>query len=179
MSHRVLDLDRYVPALITFVSNKLSAGASSVYRKNFNLGVTDWRIIAMLAVEPNITASRVAQVIGLNKAAVSRSLKSLRDRSLVSVVYDNKNERRKLVALTQEGLKTHDDVMSVALARESLLLEPLTDDEVDVFIGILQKLHKQVDVVNAMDPSEEESNEVFGLPDDKLKRHTIEVKDRA
>lgn len=177
MSHRVLDLDRYVPALITFVSNKLSAGASSVYRKNFNLGVTDWRIIAMLAVEPNITASRVAQVIGLNKAAVSRSLKSLRDRNLVSVVDDDKNERRKLVALTSVGLKTHDDVMRVALARESLLLEPLTDDEIDTFIGILQKLHKQVDVVNSMDPSEDDLSEVFATSVDKLKRHTVEVKD--
>lgn len=177
MSHRVLDLDRYVPALITFVSNKLSAGASSVYRRNFNLGVTDWRIIAMLAVEPNITASRIAQVIGLNKAAVSRSLKSLRDRNMVSVVSHDESERRKLVALTPAGLKAHDDVMRVALARESLLLEPLTDDEIDTFIGILQKLHKQVDVVNAMDPSDGDLSDVFAKSVDKLERHTVQVKD--
>src|ERR1700742_3831444 len=40
-----LDLDRYVPAFVTFIANKLSNSASSVYQRNFGINVTEWRIM--------------------------------------------------------------------------------------------------------------------------------------
>ena len=43
-----LDLDRYVPGLLVWVSNKLSASASQLYRRLFDLGVTDWRVLAYI-----------------------------------------------------------------------------------------------------------------------------------
>lgn len=52
-----LELNRYLPALINFFSNKMSNGASQLYAHLFNMGVTDWRIISLLAVESNIPAS--------------------------------------------------------------------------------------------------------------------------
>lgn len=75
----ILDLERYVPALLTFVSNKLAKGASATYLRMFDVGVTEWRVISMLAVEPNITANRICQVIGFDKALVSRSLQFLKN----------------------------------------------------------------------------------------------------
>ncbi len=178
MSRRVLDLDRYVPALITFISNKLSAGASSVYRKKFGLGVTDWRIIAMLAVEPNITASRISQVIGLNKAAISRSLQSLERAGLVSAIPDRKNERRKLVALTKQGTQTHDKIIKLALARESLLLKTFSEEEINTLIILLQRMHKQIETVNAMEFSEKEEKEILDFPIERFENHTIETEEK-
>ena len=40
---QTLDLERYVPALITFIANKLTHGSSSLYRKHFGVGVIEWR----------------------------------------------------------------------------------------------------------------------------------------
>ena len=45
----VLDLDRYIPALITFIANKLSRSATVLYHKRFAVNVTEWRILALLA----------------------------------------------------------------------------------------------------------------------------------
>ena len=59
----LLDLDRYVPALVTFIDNKLSNGATAVYQRNFGINVTEWRIMTQLALEPGIPASRICQVI--------------------------------------------------------------------------------------------------------------------
>ena len=70
----VLDLERYVPALLVFLANKLTSGASTILRRHFGVGTTEWRIMAMLAVEPWIAAGRVCKVIGFDKAAVSRTL---------------------------------------------------------------------------------------------------------
>jgi hypothetical protein len=65
----VLDLDRYVPALITFIANKLSRSATTLYQKRFGVNVTEWRILALLAIEPAISAA--VAVIGFDKGPVS------------------------------------------------------------------------------------------------------------
>ncbi|MBV8908339.1 MAG: MarR family transcriptional regulator, partial [Sphingomonas sp.] len=67
-----IDLDRYVPAFVTNIANKLSNSATAVYQKNFGVNVTEWRIMTQLALEPGIPASRICQVIGFNKGPVSR-----------------------------------------------------------------------------------------------------------
>lgn len=54
-----LNLQRYVPALVNALSNKLSSGASKCYRKNFSVGIIEWCVMAMLKVESDITANRI------------------------------------------------------------------------------------------------------------------------
>lgn len=149
-----LDLDRYVPALVTFLANKLSSGASACYRKNFDVGVVEWRLLALLKVEQNITANRMCQVIGLDKAAVSRALKLLSERGSVSFIKDEKDGRSSLICLTKEGEILHDKILQVALERESLLLEGFQAEELDILISLLHKLNSKVGQVNAFDPND-------------------------
>src|SRR5438309_806090 len=81
----VLDLERYVPALITFIANKLSRSATVLYQKRFGVNVTEWRILALLAIEPGIPASRICHVIGFDKGPVSRTLGMMQQRGLVAI----------------------------------------------------------------------------------------------
>src|ERR1700760_1304292 len=84
----LIDLDRYVPAYITFIANKLSNSATAVYRHNFGVNVTEWRIMTQLALEPGIPASRICRVIGFNKGPVSRTLAVMQKRGLVAIRTD-------------------------------------------------------------------------------------------
>jgi len=154
MVRTVLDLDRYVPALLVFISNKLARGGSATYRRLFGIGVTEWRVLAMLAVEPNIPATRICQVIGFDKALVSRVVQGLAAQGLVTIAPNAEDSRRHTIALTQKGEWLHDQVIQVALERERLLLEDLTPDEVETLIRLLRRLHAKVDAVNAYDPSD-------------------------
>ncbi len=81
----LLDLDRYVPAFITFIANKLSNSATVFYQRNFGVNVTEWRIMSLLAIEPGIPASRICNVIGFDKGPVSRNLPMLQKRGLVAI----------------------------------------------------------------------------------------------
>jgi DNA-binding MarR family transcriptional regulator len=150
-----LDLDRYIPSLVTFLANKLSSGASACYRKHFDVGVAEWRLLALLKVEQNITANRMCQVIGLDKAAVSRALKLLNDRGSVTFIKDEKDGRSSLVCLTKEGEILHDEILQVALKREALLIGDFQAEELDILIRLLHKLNKKVGQVNAFDPNEQ------------------------
>lgn len=147
-----LDLERYVPALVTSLSNKLSAGASNCYRKHFDIGVIEWRVLAMLKVESNISANRICQVIGLDKAAVSRALKQLQVSGHVSFIKDQQDGRSSFVQLTQQGINLHDKIYAVALEREKLLLAGVSQEDLDVLIKVLLQLNKNIKQVNAFEP---------------------------
>lgn len=147
-----LDLNRYVPALLTFLANKLATGASQCYRKHYGIGVVEWRMLSMLAVENDITANRITQVIGLDKSAVSRSLQALEKSGHVTSKVDSRDARRYTVSLTQAGFELHGQVLQTALERERRLLSDLSPAEVDTLVDLLGRLQGRVDDVNAYDP---------------------------
>ena len=149
-----LNLTRYVPALLNFLSNKLSAGASHCYRKHFGIGVVEWRMLSMLAVENDTTANRICQTIGLDKSAVSRSLQSLEAAGHIRSQVDSTDARRYTVSLTDSGKALHERVLKVALERERRLLSGLSASEVDTLVELLGRLHSQVTHVNEYDPQD-------------------------
>src|SRR6201997_1726683 len=110
----LLDLDRYVPALVTFIANKLSNSATAVYQRNFGVNVTEWRIMTQLALEPGCPASRICHVIGFNKGPVSRTLAVMQKRGLVTIRTDPNDGRTHSIALTARGRGIHDKVIVVA-----------------------------------------------------------------
>src|SRR5215813_6872328 len=142
-----LDLDRYVPALITFIANKLSNSANAAYQKNFGVNVTEWRILSLLAIEPGIPASRICQVIGFNKGPVSRTLAMMQKRGLVAIKADPQDGRTHSISLTAKGRATHDKVIVMALGRERRLLSCLKRDEQEVLINLLLRLHNNLGAV--------------------------------
>ncbi|MDB5504057.1 MAG: MarR family transcriptional regulator [Tardiphaga sp.] len=149
---QLLDLERYVPAFVTFIANKLSRSATAFYQKRFGVNVTEWRIMSLLAIEPGIPASRICNVIGFDKGPVSRTLAMLRERGLITIDADRQDGRSHSIALTAKGRATHDAVIGAALERERKLLSCLDEREREVLIDLLRRIHGNLGAVN--DPSE-------------------------
>jgi DNA-binding MarR family transcriptional regulator len=98
-----LDIDRYVPAFVTFIANKLSRSATVFYQQRFGVNITEWRIMSLLAIEPGIPASRICHVIGFDKGPVNRTLASLQRRGLIAIRTDPDDGRSHAITLTPEG----------------------------------------------------------------------------
>jgi len=150
-----LDFKRYVPALLLHVSNKMSTGANAVYRRNFGIGVTEWRVLALLASEPNVSAQRICEMIGFDKAIVSRVVKSLQARGDVTVLPDAADSRKHRLVLSAKGRKLHDRIMLVALERERRMLTGFSHREVEVLRDLLHRLHANLPLANGYDPQKE------------------------
>jgi DNA-binding MarR family transcriptional regulator len=142
-----LDLDRYVPAFITFIANKLSNSATAFYQRNFGVNVTEWRIMSLLTVEPGIPAARICHVIGYDKGPVSRTLAALQKRGLVAIRTDPNDGRSHAISLTAKGRATHDKVIVAALEREYRLLSCLDKKEQEVLIELLRRIHDNLGAV--------------------------------
>jgi len=146
----LLDLDRYVPAFITFIANKLSNSATAYYQKNFGVNVTDWRIMSLLAIEPGIPAARICHVIGFDKGPVSRALSVLQKRGLVTIRTAPDDGRTHSISLTAKGRAIHDKVIVAAHERERRLLSVLKKDEREVLIDLLRRVHGNLDAVKGV-----------------------------
>ncbi len=148
----VLNLAHYVTYFFTVLANKLSSGASRLYLKRFGIGIIEWRVMAMVAIEPDIAPARITQIIGLDKASVSRESRRLEEKGYLAVAEDPSNQRRKLLSLTPLGYELHDRIIQVALERERRLLSDLSPDEVETLVDLLQRTTAKIPHVNEFDP---------------------------
>lgn len=136
----ILDIDRYLPFLLNAVSSAWQRKTSAIYRKEFGLGIVEWRVIAMLNIEPEITANRICEVVRLDKGATSRSLKQLESLGYAASEATTSDPRKRRWRLTAKGLKAHDDIMAIALGCEADMVEGLAEDEIDHLARSLKKL---------------------------------------
>ena len=139
-----LELERYIPALITFFSNKMSLGSSQIYAQLFQINIIEWRILSMLAVEPNISARRISQVIGLDKGAVSRAIAKLKTQEYVEIKEDKRDASATKICLTIQGAHLHDEVFKVAMDREKVIFDILSMEDKEHLIRIMTQLNAHI-----------------------------------
>lgn len=140
-----LDLDRYVPGLLLWLSNKVASSASQLYREKFDIGVTDWRVLSYFEVYPWSTASTACELMGLDKAAVSRSVAFLVENGWLE---SRPLGLRKIeFRASSTGRRLHDKVFKLAMAREEALLAGLSQSERETLINLLHRLLRNLDGV--------------------------------
>lgn len=154
---KVLNLTGYVTFYFTVLANKLSSGASRLYLKRYDIGIIEWRVMAMLAVEPRISPVRICQIIGLDKGAVSREMRKLEAKGYLTVDEDPESTRRRTLELTPQGYEIHDEIIRTALERERRLLKGLSPDEVDTLLDLLVRTTANIPLVNEYDPPADSS----------------------
>jgi DNA-binding MarR family transcriptional regulator len=111
-----LHLERYVPGLLAWLSNKLAGDASKVYRSRFGVGIVEWRILSYLAVYEWGTGAQMSQLMGTDKAAISRGAAFLQGKKMIR---SKQGFGRNLeFCLTPKGRELHDRIIKLALARE-------------------------------------------------------------
>ena len=140
----VIDTDRYIPYFLAAVNNALSRSASAQYRRAFGLGIGEWRVISMLAIEPGIPAARICEVISLDKAAVSRSLNRLDHMGYLVATPSPSDPRRRAWSLNPAGLALHDRILETALAREEQLIQGTDPADLQTFLRVMRQMRRNV-----------------------------------
>jgi DNA-binding MarR family transcriptional regulator len=152
-----INLERYVPAYLIWIANKLSRGSSQHYLNLFGVGAEVWRCMVLLAIHDTVSAQQVSQIIGMDKASVSRCFKTMAEKKLISLELGPSDGRIRLARLTLHGRHIHDQILGIALAREKELLAVLSASEQETLIQLLRRMHEnlpQVELATQMYISE-------------------------
>ncbi len=140
-----LSFSRTPTVLLTFAANRFTRAASREYQAMFGIGAMDWRMLVMLTREPGSTVSHAARTIGIDKAAVSRSLQRLEKSGLARPDTTGPDPRRKSWTLTAAGSDLHDRILAHALDRLSQLMAGFSPEEARTFTGYLARFLDNLD----------------------------------
>ena len=135
-----LDLEHFLPYRLSVLSNRISQAIASRYAQRFEIGVTEWRVVAVLGRYPGLSAGEVAARTAMDKVAVSRALARLLERGLVERDTHGGDRRRSVLALSRGGKRIYDEIAPLALDLERRLLSRLDRDERDALDALLDKL---------------------------------------
>lgn len=108
------------------------------------LTLNEWRTMAVLAAQPGLNATQVADQTGLDKMAVSRALAGLRRHKRVQRHDDPTDRRSSRLYLTAAGKALHETVGALGRQREIALFGGIGAAELAQLDATLDKLIEAV-----------------------------------
>ncbi len=142
VEHAPLELERFLPYRLSILSNRVSQAIAREYQQRFELTMTEWRVMAVLARfdGEGMSASAVAGHTEMDKVAVSRALTRLVAAKRVTRRAHDGDRRRSVLRLTAAGWKVHDAIAPLARAHERSMLAELSEDDRRALTRILDTL---------------------------------------
>ena len=140
MASDALELEHFLPYRLSVLSNRISDAIAKEYSQRYSLGVTEWRVMAVLGRWPGLSASQVAQRTAMDKVAVSRAVARLLQAGRLSRTADAGDRRRALLRLSPAGQAIHDEVVPHARGFEERLLDGMPEAERALLFGLLDRL---------------------------------------
>ena len=138
-----LDLNDFLPYRLSIVTNKVSRNLGEMYSSKFNLSIAEWRVMAVLGQEQDLSADEVCQNTEMDKVSVSRAVTKLLKKKQIVRKFSEQDRRRSMLRLSRSGRAIYDQIVPLALDYEEELLGGLSTREILQFDRLLDKLTKQ------------------------------------
>ena len=135
-----LDLEHFLPYRLSVLSNRISSAIAREYSQRFGLGVTEWRVMAVLGRYPGLSAGEVAKRTAMDKVAVSRAVASLLASGRLEREADHDDRRRSVLRLSAAGLAVYGEIVPLALGFEQHVLAGMPEAERALLFRLLDRL---------------------------------------
>ncbi len=146
---RQAQANRYLAAYLMGVANRLANGASAYYRRQFSLGMAEWRTMMAIGSQPGLIVREVAEHADIDYASASKSLRLLQERGLVEIEQTQTRGRAAKAVLSAEGRLLHRRLCQSARRRQQRLLAAFSKQEVEQLWSLLRRVEAQVPAMNA------------------------------
>ena len=147
---KVINLENYCSYYFIVTANRLSRGASAMYRERFGVGVVEWRCMVMLALQDGVSAARISEVSSINKSLVSRSLAKLEKLKYVEDYHNSTKRKPRLLQFTSSGRDLYDQMLELTLLREKKLRKGLSVKEIRELLRMLRILLSNTDELDQL-----------------------------
>jgi DNA-binding MarR family transcriptional regulator len=151
-ARRRLRLDEFVPYRLSVLTNTVSSAIAGAYAERFGLSIPEWRVMAVLALEPGLSAATVAERTAMDKVAVSRAVSHLLRARRVARGFANADRRRSVLRLTSEGEEVYWRVVPFARRYEQNLLADLSESQRAQLNQLLDHLHARARALGPVRP---------------------------
>ncbi len=141
-----LPLDQVLSFRINRLNSALMRQASLILAKESQLNLVEWRLLRLLAHVPVSIARDLNRVSGMNPALISRGIRRLELRELISTQRDEHDRRTQRLKLTPEGQKLYQQTLPIMGLRHEAHCACMNKEELELFNGIMDKLEAQANI---------------------------------
>jgi DNA-binding MarR family transcriptional regulator len=133
-------LARFLPYRLSVLANLASTALAERYSERFGLSIPEWRVLAVLANEPGLSAAEVVERTAMDKVAVSRAVTALARVGRIEREVDARDRRRSQLTLSASGRRVYAEVVPFARRFERRLLAALPPADRDALDRIVGRL---------------------------------------
>ncbi len=130
-----------IPYLLQHTAAMLSRQSDQILQERLGIGMSQLRILAMLEHEPNVQQRKLADRLGQTEASISRQIKLLREKGLLTVAVNPKSKREHITIPTPKGLKITVAAKEVLEAYHQPLVDLLGEKPAKQLTETLAALH--------------------------------------
>ncbi len=135
-----IELEQFLPYRLSVLTNVVSGAIATTYQRRFGLGIPEWRVIAVLAGRPGLSAAEVATCTRMDAVAVSRAVTRLSRTGRLRRSVSPEDRRRSVLRLSPAGQSVYRRIAPLALDYERELLACLDAREAAALDSIVGKL---------------------------------------
>ncbi|MCU0732894.1 MAG: MarR family transcriptional regulator [Hyphomonas sp.] len=135
-----LRLATFLPFRLSVLSNAVSQRIAELYDREFGLSIWQWRVMAVTADTPGISATEIGQRTQMDKVAVSRAVAGLIEMGYLERRPSTDDARRSLLFLTKAGRDVYELIVPLALAEEERLVASLSAKDQAELARLMEKL---------------------------------------
>jgi len=140
-----MHLKEFLPYQLSVLSNKISQGIAIYYREQHDISIPEWRVLAILSDMNHQTAKELASHSQMDKVKISRTMKLLETKGLVTERKCKEDARARRYNLTINGRQLINEVKPKALDFEKRLISTLSKEQIKQFQNCIKTLNKQAD----------------------------------
>ncbi len=143
-----IDLDRFLPYRLSVLSNLVSGAIADAYQRRFGLTIPEWRVLAVLARYPGLSAAEVAERTRMDAVAVSRAVARLLAAGRLRRATSHDDRRRSVLTVSAAGAAVYREVAPIALGYERRLLAALGPEARAALDGLLEALTARAEALS-------------------------------
>ncbi len=129
---------------IAFLANFYREPLMRRMEREFGLIRPEWTILICLNFQDGVNARDICEITEQPRNTISRAVRTLSEKGLISYKTDPGDARRTVLLLTQEGKQMHERIMPMFEEGERRMLACLTASEQQQLDGLLDKLTRAV-----------------------------------
>jgi DNA-binding MarR family transcriptional regulator len=128
--------------LLQHTSSILMRQSDQVLMERLGVGMSQLRLLMMLARRPNERQRALAERLGQTEASVSRQIKLLKNRGLLAVKINPKSRREHLTIPTRKGQKITEAALEVLANHHRPMIDLLNPKQQTQLVEMLSTFHQ-------------------------------------
>jgi len=133
-------LEDFLPYQLAVLADQVSRSFSDVYREKFGLSISEWRVVAHLMQDENISIREIYKRVGMDKSKASRASARLERAGYVRKRPNASDGRLIDLSLTKKGRQMADEIGPLGLAFETQVLAALSETDKEHFLTAIRTL---------------------------------------